>query len=314
MEGRLEIHLLLPMAVCIFAAVLLLPYGGSIPSPMHNHQFVYDIESIDHKPGAPHHRVRRKSGRGNALDTSACGTITAVPDDIRTDFPLDPFYQKYTHAYGIPIISSSVTQDAALNRACYTVRFLLADRKALRDAMYDWYGRVGVIAQTERTTQIPEHSHLNSDLWDDRARGLGGIPSIPITTDGEENILCKNYLQDRWYEEDILIHEFAHAIHLISMNKVNASYETALQGIYDLAKQDNLWPNTYAITNIREYLAEGVQGFFNVQVCRSFVDNVHNNICTRDALKSYDRRLYDFIAAIFPCMNTLIDRCDSDQE
>ncbi|XP_071794977.1 uncharacterized protein [Asterias amurensis] len=252
------------------------------------------------------------TGRGNSLDTWACETVIPLPDDIRAEFPLDPFYQKYTHAYGIPIISSDNTRDAAVIRACYTVRFLLADRKDIRDSMFDQYGRVGVIAQSERTTEIPEHSYLDSDFIDNRARGLGGIPSIPITTNAEENLLCL-FFEDRWFLEDVLVHEFAHSIHLISLDKIDPSFSETLASVYTMAKEDNLFPNTYAISKRTEYFAEGVQSFFNVQTCTSFQDGVHNNICTRDALMDYDPRLYNLIAQVFPCKNVLVDRCETNQ-
>ena len=271
----------------------------------------YDFDHELQQPDV-HHRVPRRTGRGSSIDTWACENITALPDDIRAEFTLDVFYQKYTHAYGIPIVSSNVSRDDALTRACYTVRFLLADRKDIRDAMFDQYGRVGVIALTERTTEIPEHRYLDS-AYDERARGLGGIPNVPVTTDGEENILCADRTVDRWFEEDVLIHEFAHAIHLISLNRIGSSFQSNLSTIYNMAKAENLWPNTYAISRYTEYFAEGAQSFFNVQTCRGFVDNVHNSICTRDMLKDYDRRLYDLILEVFPCMNIVVDRCEGDQ-
>ena len=274
---------------------------------------VFD-EDFHPRSDSAHHRERRgaMTGRGNSLDTCACDTVIPLPDDIRAEFPLDPFYQKYTHAYGIPIISSDNCGDAAVIRAGYTVRFLLADRKDIRDSMFDQYGRVGVIAQSERTTEIPEHSHLNSDYYDSRARGLGGIPSIPITTNAEENLLCL-FLQDRWFLEDVLVHEFAHSIHLISLDKIDPSFSETLASIYTMAKEENLFPNTYAISKRTEYFAEGVQSFFNVQTCTSFQDGVHNHICTRDALMDYDPRLYNLIEQVFPCKNILVDRCETNQ-
>ena len=107
---------------------------------------------------------------------------------------LHPFYQKYTHAYGIPIISSGRVQDRALKRACYVVRFLFADRVDIRNSFHNNHGRAGVIAVNEGTTNIPEHSFLPK-WWDKRARGLGATPQIPISTGGEENLLC--YSTDR---------------------------------------------------------------------------------------------------------------------
>lgn len=39
--------------------------------------------------------------------------------------------------------------DTALKRACYVVRFMLADRRALRKYMYRYFGRVGIMGARE---------------------------------------------------------------------------------------------------------------------------------------------------------------------
>ena len=51
--------------------------------------------------------------------------------------------------------------------------------------------------------------------WDKRARGLGG----KITSCGEENLL--NLKGDRYRSENILIHEFSHAIHRYGIGVVD---------------------------------------------------------------------------------------------
>ncbi len=248
------------------------------------------------------------SGRGEASDDSTCDVITNVPDDVRSTLNLDLFYQKYTDAYGIPILSSSEVSDDALRRACYVVRVLLADRKDVRDAIYDGHGRVAVIGVDELTTDIPEHSYLD-DLWNDRARGFGGTLQIPVTSASEENLRCLGQGQDRWYEEDLFIHEFAHAIHLIGMNKANDTFQARLDQAYSDAADKGLWKFTYAMQNDREYFAEGVQKFFNVDVHRDFIDGVHNNISTRESLKEYDPELFNLVTEVFPCRNDVVKRC-----
>ena len=44
---------------------------------------------------------------------------------------------------------SSRLSDEALRRACYTVRFLFADRPDVRQAYYEAYGRFAIMATTE---------------------------------------------------------------------------------------------------------------------------------------------------------------------
>ena len=111
----------------------------------------------------------RRGGRGKARTDYDCN-VKSLPDNIRSEMGLSRFYTKYAHAYGVPIISSSQTVDRAIERACYVVRFALADRKDIRDWLHNRYGRAGVIAERERTTDIPEHSYL-PDWWNRRARG-----------------------------------------------------------------------------------------------------------------------------------------------
>ena len=125
------------------------------------------------------------------LTTWECEQVTDVPSHVRSEYPLSPFYKKYLHAYGIPVISSENATDAALRRACYVVIFLLADREDIRRSVYKRRGRAGVIAATEGVTSIPEHSWLD-DWWNWRARGLGGTVSQPISTC--EYLLLNNLL------------------------------------------------------------------------------------------------------------------------
>ena len=94
---------------------------------------------------------------------------------------LNRFYQKYLHAFGVPIISSNLAKDAALRRACYVVVFTLADRKDIRRMFFKNHGRAAVISIREQVTSIPEHSWLPS-WWNQRARGLGGTMQNPIST------------------------------------------------------------------------------------------------------------------------------------
>lgn len=141
--------------------------------------------------------------------------ITAPPPSLN----LDPFYRKFVDANGFPVISSRRVPDAALLTAR---EIIIHMTDALPDAvvskMRETGVRVGVMARYEGTTDIPEHKHLKNDTsvnWDVRARGLGGSMKLPLTTCAEENLLC--YQIDKYHAEDILIHEFAHTIHLVGI-------------------------------------------------------------------------------------------------
>ncbi|XP_035671245.1 uncharacterized protein LOC118412473 isoform X1 [Branchiostoma floridae] len=248
--------------------------------------------------------------RGRSWDTWECYNVTSVPRAVQTELNLDrTFYQKYLHAYGIPILGSSLLPDDALRRACYDVLFMLADRRDLRDSYYNFNGRVGIMAESEVTLNIPEHSSLDP-FFNQRARGLGATVARPISTGAEENLLC--YSTDRYRVEDIFMSELAHGIDLLGCRICISDFKPRLQAAYRAALANGLWANTYAAANIDEYWAEAVQSFFNVNHERTRPDGIHNHVNTRAELQEYDPALYSIVDEIFPCGNFPVKRCERD--
>jgi len=247
--------------------------------------------------------------RGSATEGDACNRITQVPAHL-TFITRYRYYYKYTHAYGIPIISSNNVRNEALKRACYLMRFLLADQKVLRQALYKNYGRMGIIAESEGTLSIPEHRWLGGN-WNARARGLGGTVAIPISTGGEENLLCYRNNRDRYPNEDIFLHEFSHAILLIAVTNGMRGHYQRVQRAFRNARYRGLWRGTYSMSTVEEYWAEGVQSFFNVNSYKAVPNGIHGPISTRSKLYKYDRTLYNLVYQVFPCANTIWKRCDA---
>jgi len=175
------------------------------------------------------------------------------------------------------------------------VNLMLAKRPDVRDAMIKSGSRLIVMSHVEFTTQVPEHSHLQpKDFWDARARGLEGSRTDPVCSCGEENLLC--YPGDPYAAENILIHEFAHNIHLRGMVNVDASFDDRLKQAYDDAIQAGLGKTKYASTNKDEYWAEGVQSWFNNN---RPPDHDHNHVDTREELREYDPALVELCEEVF---------------
>lgn len=214
---------------------------------------------------------------------------------------LDSFYKKYIDANGIPVISSTRVPDSAIVRAWTIVKFMTNDLpEANLKQMQKAGARVGVMARYEGTTDIPEHAYLVNDTtlnWDLRARGLGGDMELPLTTCAEENLLC--YQIDKYHAEDILIHEFAHAVHLIGIAPIDSTFNDKLQKLLDQAVATGKYKNTYAKTDLYEYWAEGIQNWFNVNAEVEKPDGKHNQINTRAELEEYDPALYELINQYF---------------
>ena len=149
----------------------------------------------------------KTSGKGAIIKDYFKANITNPPKHLT----LDPFYQKYIDAQGIPITASSDVPDVALLVARDIVIHMLSERPDLRKEMIRNGTRYGVMADTDSTTDLPEQRDwkkpskddlrltdderdnydkkigklTNQEYWNRRARGMGGL----YTTGTEENIL-----------------------------------------------------------------------------------------------------------------------------
>lgn len=249
----------------------------------------------------PTHQVKA-ADKQKCTDNSAIYKITTPPDSLG----LDSFYKKYSNVNGISIMSSWRVPDSAFVQACSIIDFMTKDLPTdVLNQMVKMKARLGIMARYEGTTDIPEHAHLVNDTtlnWDLRARGLGGDLNLPLTTCAEENLLC--YQIDKYHAEDITIHEFAHAIHLIGIAPLDSTFDKTLQNALDAAVADGKYAKTYAKTNIYEYWAEGVQDWFNVNAEVPVPDGKHNWVNTRDDLKKYDPVLYQIVSKYFSDFET----------
>ncbi len=100
--------------------------------------------------------------------------------------------------------------------------------------------RLCVMASTEYSSDLPEFGRFadephpdfpgisGSEYWDARARGTGGSRTDPFCTCAEENVL--GFPGDPYAAECILIHEFAHAMHLRGLVNVDPTFDRAAQG------------------------------------------------------------------------------------
>lgn len=232
--------------------------------------------------------------------------ISSVPDSLG----YDPFYVKYTSVNGLPLVSSWRVPDSAFvaaHRTLYAMTSML-DKRILQK-MIESNARVAIMARYEGTTDLPEHHYLVNDTslnWDLRARGLGGDIKEPLTSCAEENLLA--YQIDKYHAEDILIHEFAHAIHCIGIIQVDTAFNSYLETIYQQAKGAGILDGTYRITDKEEYFAEGVQDWFNVNAEMPKPDGKHNWCNTREELREYDYELYRLIERYFPKTNLQISK------
>jgi hypothetical protein len=216
------------------------------------------------------------------------------------------FYSQSESANGYPIVASSKVNRYALKEAAYLVDLMLARRPDVRQAMIQSGSRMCIMAYNEFTTDLPEFRGLLKnpvpgfpgisprDYWDARARGLGGSETDPFCSCAEENLL--GYPGDPYSAECILIHEFAHNIHLRGMVNVDATFDERLKTVYEKAMKAGLWKGKYASVNHHEYFAEGVQSWFDNNRVN---DHDHNHVNTRAVLLEYDPALAAICREVF---------------
>jgi hypothetical protein len=242
-------------------------------------------------------------------------TVGPVPPELGYD-PI--FYKKYVDAIGIPIISSAKVPDRALLLARDIVVYMLANRPDIRREMISRKYRVGVMAETEMTTDIPEQRHrkkpakgdprltrserenydkpggigsqTDKEYWDRRARGLGGV----YTTGAEENIL--GYEGTRYYGEHILVHEWSHGI-MSAIRAADPPLYEAIQAAYKDAMAKGLYKGHYAETTANEYWAEGTQWWFWSNY--EWTDSNGTRLQTPDDLKAYDPKLFELLGQVY---------------
>lgn len=230
--------------------------------------------------------------------------VTSPPAELK----LDPVYEKYIDANGYPIIGTKQVNDYALREAAYLVNLMLSKRPDIKEAMVQSGSRMSVMACTEFTTELPEWSWLGDpksdgrqspgitarDYWDARARGMGGSGTDPYCSCAEENLL--GLAGDPYSTECILIHEFAHNIHLRGANRIDPTFDRRVREAYRAAKKNGLWSGKYASVNHHEYFAEGVQSWFNNNRENDFD---HNHVDTRAELEDYDPGLASLCREVF---------------
>ncbi len=226
----------------------------------------------------------------------AASAVVAPPSpEVVADFKLDAAYTKCVLVGKLPVVATRRTEDRALLEAAWLIGHMLDPDSPVLAAMAQQKVRFAIMAQDEYTTAIPEHASLvPARYWDRRARGLGASPDRPAVTCGAENLLCLP--GDPYGTENILIHEFSHAIHQMGLNLTDPTFDKRLQRTYKTAAAAGLWKGKYASVNHAEYWAEGAQSWFDTNREN---DHDHNHVNTRAELKEYDPALAKLCEEVF---------------
>jgi hypothetical protein len=254
------------------------------------------------------------------VTTFAAAMITPPPAALG----LDPFYKKYTDAFGIPVVSSANVDDAALLMARDIVNYMLLKRPDVRAVMVDRKSRLLVMARVEGEMDLPERrdwkkpakddrrltqgerdrydlpggiaSMTDAQYWNQRARGMGGN----ITSCAEENLL--GLPGTRYYGEHITVHEFSHNI-MGALSVADPALYAEIRPAYEAAKAKGLYKDQsgreqYAINTVAEYFAEGTQWWFWSNI--EFYDGTTGaRVQSPEDLQAYDPTLYAILERVY---------------
>lgn len=256
-----------------------------------------------------------KVANANPIITNFSKTMITAPP---LSYNLDPFYQKYADAFGIPVISSENVSDDALLVARDIINYMLLKRPDIREGMIKLGARLSIIGKDEMQTDLPEcrdwkkptiddrrltpseranyhkpggiASMTDRGYWNQRARGMGGIQ----TSCAEENLL--GIKGTRYYGENIMVHEFSHNVMAV-LSRIEPDFVKQIYAAYEAAKAKGLYKNQYAINTVAEYWAEGSQWWFWSNY--EFFDGT-TRVQSPDDLKAYDPTLYALFEKVYP--------------
>lgn len=227
--------------------------------------------------------------------TSFAQTVGALPGAVKTSYNItSPWYSKYIDANGIPVLGSAAVSDAALLKARLNVlRLLMTLPTSAKAKLIAQKVRVVIWARTEKASSIPEWFAKHGTGGDTTYwGGFGPIPDLLICGGTEANLI------DNFGAENVFVHEFAHAIAEMALASIDANFTAQLNTAWNARTSVTpaRWAGTYAATDTKEYWAEGVQSYFNVNRA---ADAVHNGIDTRAELQAYDPLLYALISRVY---------------
>lgn len=228
-------------------------------------------------------------------------TYTSVPE-------LSYYTQSLTTASGIVIKANARVAETALQLAAEQVDVQLARvENGIAAQMAEYGCSLAVYGARENAYVVPEHRRGYDPASYD-VEGFGGSTHNDcVSSVSERNVLrsrgdANPYLNTAYPNENILIHEFGHAVRLVGMETMaDDSLSEELHDVYENAYLTGLWPNTYAISNIDEYFATLSTVWFDVMAeAPDWSDGVRSPINTRAELKAYDPQAYAFFAKVYP--------------
>jgi hypothetical protein len=235
-------------------------------------------------------------------------TITApIPENECTVAPTSAVegYAQGCTVLGIEVLAAEEVDAKAVSEVADRTYNMLVFRPEYAPAITAFPIGIRVMGSSQRIMELPEfdeiYFHHPGFDWRYLGRSFPGTANIPFAAGAEENLLCSK--EDRYEGEDAFIREFAITIRRFAMESVDASTSEAIEQAYAVAIAEGKWKNTLAEINSEQYWAEGVQSYFDANLEDNAEErepiSSHNQVNTRDELRSYDRALFEIASSVF---------------
>ena len=194
------------------------------------------------------------------------------------------YYTKYIDAGGIAIMGDSLVKDRFFYAAHEVILAITLERPELREALSPRTGfRMILVDSDFGAVAIPEVDNEFYNLTAGIAFCSGSVDAdkyfcvTPVWLDPIKT--------DEIWGISILVHEFAHAMHLRAINKLDPTFQDRLETAYAVALETGgVWgQNNVKLTDVREYWAYGVQDWF-FDVTQPDIPQHHANFIEKDPL------------------------------
>ncbi len=229
-------------------------------------------------------------------------------------FKIDPYYTKFTNAREFTVLGSAHASDAALLKANDTIRKMFAYRHDILKAIIADGARLVVLGRDEQLGDLPEFQGAAKQADLGNSRYVDYSPAQKLIVVPEENIV--GVPGEPSAGECLVIGAFAKCMFQVTalrpvdpdfdrrrdkqqyelrVTRMDMEFDSKLARAFDAATQKGLWKGTPAARNRVEYLAAGVQAYFDAAGKSSSPDLAERPIATREALKAYDSDLFTLV-------------------
>ena len=238
------------------------------------------------------------------------------------------YYTKYIDAGGVAVMGHYRVDDAHFYNAREVILTMTSKRPELRERLTPDY-RYAIAGST---TGPKSPTRFRMVLWENQT----GFPAMPEKLPhGFSNVgscggwcyaLVSNWTGRFWSDYSVVVHEFAHAIHYaindfhipgnpvhVEIDKLDTTFQARLEAAYAVAKanaveempvpHDKYATWDYAMTNVKEYWAEGVTYWFEYlsQVWPEG-DIFQGRLHYHDSFRKKDPLLYALLDEWFPLL------------